>query len=101
MSTAFDYGDDASDNPFDASYEEYVRTVEADERARLRLAQSDEDESADVPDDPEVTLASTETADFSSPAVGEGVEAPWSNLGETTEGDPFAAPEEDDSPMGE
>lgn len=85
------YGQDERDNPFDASYEEYVRAVE--EQSAVPEGNSfvptRGDEGTDDPDDPEVTQASA-----GSPSEA-GVEAPWSNLAETTEGDPFAAPKSD------
>lgn len=94
MSTAFDHSD--SDNPFDASYEEYIRSVGADDATPA--LDGDQGEVDEPDDDPEVTQASAKTADFSSAGVGDGVEASWSNLAETTEGDPFAAPSEEPSP---
>lgn len=78
MSTAFDHGDDANDSPFDSSYEEYVRTVEAGES-----------------DDPKATPEAAETTGPAPLDLGDGVEAPWSDLADTTEGDPFAAPGEE------
>lgn len=86
MSTA--YGQRDNDNPFDASYEEYVRTVELNEPDQAEPFVSIRgDEDTDDADDPEVTQASA------GETPGAGVEAPWSTLAETTEGDPFAAPE--------
>lgn len=84
------YGQDERDNPFDASYEEYVRTVEEREAASEgnSFVPTRGDEGTDDPDDPEVTQASAGTQS------GKGVEASWSDLAETTEGDPFAAPED-------
>ena len=76
MSTAFDDGRDDTDDPFSASHEEYIRTVEATEGSDL--------------------LSSSSEGSTSS-YLGKGVEAPWSTLGETTEGDPFAKPDDDDS----
>lgn len=96
MSTAFDHS--GGDNPFDASYEEYMRTVGAEDvapAAPIPFGARGSQDVDELDDDPEVTQASAETADFSSPGVGDGVEAPWSNLAETTEGDPFASPGKD------
>lgn len=90
MSTAFDHGDDASDNPFDSSYEEYIRTVEAKGADDPEPTQATGAESADDSNTPE----DTEDASDSS-YLGNGVKAPWSNLAETTEGDPFANPDEE------
>lgn len=94
MSTAFDHSD--SDNPFGASYEEYIRSVGADDATPV--LDGDQGEVDEPDDDPEVTQASAKTADFSSAGVGDGVEASWSNLAETTEGDPFATLSEEPSP---
>lgn len=96
MSTAFGHSD--SDNPFDASHEEYIRSVEADAATLAPAFDGNQGEIDEPDDDPEVTQASAKTADFSSAGVGDGVEASWSNLAETTEGDPFVTPSEEPSP---
>lgn len=100
MSTAFDQGD--SDNPFDASYEEYVRVFGEGEGTPASdpfgASGDTEDAEAETPDDPEVTQASAQSADFVAQG---GVEAPWSNVAATTENDPFATTEGDTAPEGE
>lgn len=89
MTTAFDQGD--SDNPFDASYEEYVRVFGEGAGTPANDpfgASGDVDDSeADTADDPEVTQASAQDGDF---AAQHESEAPWSNASATSGNDPFA-----------
>lgn len=87
MSAAFEQSE--GDNPFDASYEEYVRAFG---HARTTSANDpfapdddSDDEVEETPDDPEVTQASAKSADFDQN------DAPWGSLSATQENDPFAS----------
>lgn len=77
-----------TDNPFDASYEEYLRAHPTTPPAWP----THEDLSALEADDPEVTQAAASTTDFTAPAVGDGVEAHWSHFADTAQAADLGAP---------
>lgn len=96
MSCAFEQ--DSQGDPFNASYEEYVRTFQNDRPVyQDPFANPDADEV--VEDDPEVTQASTNNVSaFAARDAGEDDDASWSGVTASRGNDPFATQEDDGTP---